>query len=175
MDMSETQDLVPRIVVGTVALGRGSVNDDVVQLVVEELEAAKLQFIRGVTVNREKQFIQQLVSHIANSNEADAVILVGGAGIGPRDYTCEAIDELADRHIEGFGEAYRTLLREELGAGPTALLIRATAGVCNKCVVVAMPRHPETLRRAMRTLVVPTLSYAVRIATGTARNQSIVP
>ena len=173
--MNERHDLVPRIVVATVAPGRGSAKDDVVQIVVDELEAAKLQFIRGVTVNREKQFIQQLVSHIANSNEADAVILIGGAGIGPRDFTCEAVDEISDRHIEGFGEAYRALLRDELHLGPMALLCRATAGVCNKCVVLAMPRQPEALRRAMRVVVVPILGHAARIAAGAARHPSIAP
>jgi molybdenum cofactor biosynthesis protein B len=173
--MNERHDFVPRIVVAAVALGRGSVKDDVVQIVVTELDLAKLQFVRGVTVNREKQFIQQLVSHIANSNEADAVILVGGAGIGPRDDTCEAVDELSDHPIEGFGEAYRTLLRDELGAGTSALLARATAGVCNKCVVFAMPRQPEALRRAVRGLVIPTLTQAVRIAAGTGRNHSMAP
>jgi molybdenum cofactor biosynthesis protein B len=173
--MSEKHDQVPRVVVASVALGRGSVKDDVVQLVVGELDTAKLQFVRGVTVNREKQFIQQLVTHIANSNEADAVILVGGAGIGPRDDTCEAIDELADRHIEGFGEAYRKLLRDELGAGTGALLSRATAGVCNKCVVFGLPRNPDALRRAMRALVIPTLAQAARIAQGAGRNHSLPP
>jgi molybdenum cofactor biosynthesis protein B len=173
--MNERHDLVPRIVVATVAPGRGSAKDDVVQIVVDELEAAKLQFIRGVTVNREKQFIQQLVSHIANSNEADAVILIGGAGIGPRDFTCEAVDEISDRHIEGFGESYRALLRDELRAGPTAFLCRATAGVCNKCVVLAMPRQPEALRRAMQVLVVPIVGQAVRIAAGTGRHPSFAP
>jgi molybdenum cofactor biosynthesis protein B len=167
--------LVPRIVVATVALGRGSVKDDVAQIVVDELDAAKFQFVRGVTVNREKQFIQQLVSHIANANEADAVILIGGAGIGPRDESCEAVDEIAERRIEGFGEAFRKLLRDELGMGANALLSRATACVCNRCVVFALPRQPEALRRAMRSLIAPTLSQAVRIATGAGRTNSMAP
>jgi molybdenum cofactor biosynthesis protein B len=173
--MIDRHDPVPRIVVATVSLGRSSVKDDVVSMVVEELEAARFQFVRGVTVNREKQFIQQLVSHVANSNEADAVVLIGGAGIGPRDETCEAVDDLADHKIEGFGEAYRRLLRDELNAGMSALLSRATAGVCNKCVVFALPRQPEPLRRAIRSLVVPTLAQAVRVAAGAGRNHSIAP
>jgi molybdenum cofactor biosynthesis protein B len=173
--MSERHELVPRIVVATVAVGRASVRDDVSQIVVDELDSARFQFVRAVTVNREKQFIQQLVSQLANSNEADAIVLVGGAGIGPRDFTCEAIEEIAERKIEGFGESFRKLLRDELGAGANAMLSRAMAGVCNRCIVFALPRQPDALRRAVRSLIVPTLCHAVRIATGATRTPSTAP
>lgn len=164
--MAKEHPSVPRTVVAIVAPGRGSGQEDVPGIVVEELHAANLTFVRSVTVTREKHFIQQLVSNIANSNEADAIILIGGVGLGPRDFTCEAVDGLVDRRIEGFGEEYRRLLREELGAGPGALLQRATAGVYNKCVVFALPRQAAAVRRALQALVVPTLAEAVRTACG---------
>jgi molybdenum cofactor biosynthesis protein B len=167
--------MVPRVTVATVALGRTSAREDAPKVVVDELQAARFVFVRGVTVNREKQFIAQLVSTIANSNEADAIILVGGVGMGPRDFTCEAIDELADRKIEGFGEAYRRLLRDDLAGGVHTILTRASAIVCNKCVVIALPRHVLALRMAMRTLVVPTLAEAVRMATGAAAPHGTTP
>jgi molybdenum cofactor biosynthesis protein B len=157
---------VPRVVTATVAPGRGSVQDDVAAIVVDAVDAARLTFVRNVSVNREKQFIQELVLHLANRNEADAIILVGGVGIGPRDYTCEAVDGIVHRRLEGFGEAYRQLLRDQLGAGADASLQRAAAGVYNKCLVFALPRQPEPVRQAMRLLVIPTLREAMRIATG---------
>ena len=54
------------------------------------------------------------MKNIAGGNEADVVILIGGVGLGLRDYTCEAVDGLADRRIEGFGEAFRQMMRDEL-------------------------------------------------------------
>jgi len=117
-------------------------------------------------VTREKQFIQQLVLNVANGNDADAIVLIGGVGVGPRDFTCEAVEELADRRIEGFGEAYRQLLREKLAVGVEALLERATAVVYNKCVVFALPQQPIPLHRAVHALVIPTLAQAVRAAEG---------
>jgi molybdenum cofactor biosynthesis protein B len=75
----------------------------------------------------------------ASSNEADAIILIGGVGIGPRDYTCEAVDDMADRRMEGFGEMYRRFLLEETDHGPGAVLVRAAAGVCNGSVLLAIP------------------------------------
>ncbi len=164
--MTEPPSHIPRVTVATVALGRPGVREDAPKIVVDELHSANFVFVRGVTVNREKQFITQLVSTIANSNEADAVILLGGAGIGPRDFTCEAVEELADHRIEGFGEAYRRILREDLRSGAAAYLSRATAAVCNKCVVFALPRHPGALKLALHTLIVPTLTEAMHLASG---------
>ena len=156
----------PRVVVATV--GRGSPREDYAKIVIDALSDAHFTFVHGVTVTREGQFIQQLVLNVANANEADAVVLIGGVGLGPRDFTCEAVEELADRRIEGFGEAYRHLLRETLNMGTEALLERATAVVYNKCVVFALPQQSVPLHRAVRALVIPTLAQAVRAAEGVA-------
>jgi molybdopterin biosynthesis enzyme MoaB len=169
------QDVSPlRCLVATVALGRASVRDDVTQVAIYEVEAAGFQVVRSVTVNREKEFIVQLLSNVATGNEADASILIGGDGIGPRDYACEAVDELTDHRIEGFGEEYRRVLREgDDGSLVTAVLTRASAGVYGQCVVIALPRQAASvLRRAMQELVVPLLPQAVRIATGIGREQA---
>jgi molybdenum cofactor biosynthesis protein B len=154
----------PRVVVATI--GRASTREDYAKIIIDGLEGAHFTFVRSVTVTREKQFIQQLVSNVANSNEADAIVLIGGVGLGPRDFTCEAVEELADRRIEGFGEAYRRMLRETLNVGTEALLERATAVVYNKCVVFALPQQLVPLQRAVQTLVIPTLTQAVRAAEG---------
>ena len=72
----------PRVVVATV--GRGSTKEDCAQIVIDGLETAQFTFIRSVTVTREKQFIQQLVLNVANGNDADAIVLIGGVGLGPQ-------------------------------------------------------------------------------------------
>ncbi len=164
--MSEHHGSIPRVVVATVAVGRASIGEDSAKIVIDELTAAHFKFVRSVTVNRDTQYIKLLVSHVSNDNEADAIVLIGGTGVGPRDYTCEALDAFVERRIEGFGEAYRRLLRDELHFGTSALLARATAGVYNKCVIFALPRRPAELRPAMQTLVVPILQEAVQSAAG---------
>jgi molybdenum cofactor biosynthesis protein B len=148
-----------------------SAKEDPAEIVIRELEDAHFIFVRRVTVTREKQFIQQLVTNVANGNDADAIILIGGVGLGPLHFTCEAIEEMADRRIEGFGEAYRKLLREKLAVGVEALLERATAVVYNKCVVFALPRPLLPLHQAIKELVIPTLAQAVRAAEGISATQ----
>jgi len=156
-----------RCLVATVAAGRASVQEDVTQVVVGALRTGGFFVERTVTVQREREFIQQLVSNIANGNEADAILLIGGVGVGPRDYTCEAVDDLADRRMEGFGEAYRRLLFDGADNIASVATVRATAAVYSGCVVVALPRQSVAImRRAMETLVVPMLPEAMRIAVG---------
>ena len=156
-----------RVVVATVAAGRASLPpEDPARPVVEEVKEAKFTFVRSVVVNGEPHFIQQLVSNVSNSNEADVIIMVGGTGFGPRDFTCEALDSFLERHIEGFGEAYRRMLHDEFRVGVGAMLARATAGVYNRCLVFALPRNSGRLRRAMQLLVIPTLAEAMQLAAG---------
>lgn len=97
---------------------------------------------------------------IASGNEADVVVLVGGVGLGPRDFTCEAVDGLTDRRIEGFGEGFRQLMRDECDAGVLAALARATAGMCQRSLVVALPRKADAVRAAVRALVIPAVTAA---------------
>jgi molybdenum cofactor biosynthesis protein B len=165
--MSEVDVHSLRCLVATVALGRSSVKDDFTQVVIDGLQAAEFPIVRSVTVHREKEYIQQLVSKVANGNEADAIILVGGAGVGPHDSTCEAVDGLVDRRMEGFGEAYRRILFDSGEAPSSVAIARATAGVFNRLFVVALPRQTAAvLRLAMHKLVVPMLPHAIRVATG---------
>jgi molybdopterin adenylyltransferase len=149
--------------------------EDAAKPIVAEVNEAQFTFVRVLTVNGEISFIQQVVSTVSNTNEADAIIMVGGTGIGPRDLTCEAIDSLVERRIEGFGEAYRRLLREEFDVGAGAMLARATAGVFNRCLVFGLPRNAVRLRRAMKLLVVPTLVEAFQLATGHTQGQERAP
>src|ERR1700722_14557333 len=148
-------------------MGRAGVKDDVTKVVSDELRAAAFFVERSVTVNREKEFVRQLVSSVVDSNEADAIVLIGGAGVGPRDFTCEAVDEMVNRRLEGFGEAYRRLLFAEGESYASVVTARATAGVYNGSVVVALPRQTApVVLRAMQVLVGPTIREAVRIAAG---------
>ena len=64
------------------------------------------------------------------------MITTGGTGITSRDSTFEAVDQLFEKRLDGFGELFRALSFEEIGAA--AMLSRATAGTaaapwCSSC------------------------------------------
>jgi len=160
--------VVPRVLVAAVTAFRARVSEDAAKGAAEEIQNAQLKLVRSVVVKGEPQYIRQLVHHVSNDNEADAIVMIGGVGIGPRDVTCDALDAFFERRVEGFGDAYRQLLRDEFKLGLAALLERASAGVYNRCLVYLLPSQPAVVRRAVQLLVVPTLAQGVELASGGA-------
>jgi molybdenum cofactor biosynthesis protein B len=167
--MSEAQESPPRVLVAVASHGRSKTLEEVAKSVAEILRAGGAVVVRNVVAQGEATYIQQLVSNVSNDNEADAIVMIGGTGFGPRDNTCEAINAFVDRRIEGFADAYRRLLREELGLSTRAMLTRATAGVYNRCLVFALTGRPGEVTRAVEKLVAPALAEAVSFATGKVR------
>jgi molybdopterin adenylyltransferase len=164
----EVHRIVPRVLVAAVTASRVRATEEAAKAAVEEVQAAQFTLVRSVVVKGEPQYIRQLVHHVSNDNEADAIVMVGGVGLGPRDVTCDALDSFFERHIEGFSDAFRQLLRDEFKLGVTALLERASAGVYNRCLVYVLPNQLAVVRKAIKLLVVPTVIEGIDLASGGA-------
>ena len=91
---------------------------------------------------------------------ADVVITTGGTGITSRDSTYEAISGLLDKHLDGFGELFRMLSYEEIGAA--AMLSRACAGTIRRTAVFSLPGSDKAVKLAMTKLLIPELGHIVR-------------
>ncbi len=93
-----------------------------------------------------------------------AVLISGGTGLARRDTTYETISRLFDKEISGFGELFRVLSYQEIGAA--AMLSRATAGVIGRRVVFSMPGSPKAAELAMEKLILPELGHVVGLVRG---------
>jgi molybdenum cofactor biosynthesis protein B len=92
----------------------------------------------------------------------EVVLVNGGTGLAPRDTTYEAIAALLDKRLDGFGELFRMLSYEQIGAA--AMLSRAVAGVAGGTVVASMPGSTAAVELAMTRLLVPELGHMVKLA-----------
>ena len=90
-------------------------------------------------------------------NASRAIITTGGTGITSRDGTFEAVDQMFEKRLDGFGELFRMLSFEEIG--PAAMLSRATAGTVGRSVVFILPGSEAAVRLAMARLIVPELGH----------------
>ena len=72
-----------------------------------------------------------------NKNDIDVIITTGGTGLTGRDITPEAIDEIADKQIPGFGEVFRNISLKTVGT--SAIQSRACAVLANGKYVFALP------------------------------------
>ena len=78
------------------------------------------------------------------------VLFNGGTGISRRDNTFDALSSRLEKVLPGFGEIFRMLSFEQVGAA--AMLSRATAGVFRETVVVSTPGSPAAVRLAWERL-----------------------
>lgn len=93
---------------------------------------------------------------------ADVVVCTGGTGLGPRDVTPDAVRQVIDRDLPGFGEAFRALGRQQT---PLADLSRACAGSMGSTLVVAVPGSHGAVRDALAVLG-PLLDHAHAVIAG---------
>lgn len=110
-------------------------------------------------VRDEPEDIRALLRKALAAEAVDAVLLNGGTGIAPRDGTYEVVSDVLDKRIEGFGELFRFLSYEDIGAG--AMLSRAVAGAAGSRVVVSLPGSRGAVELAMTRLLLPQLGHMV--------------
>ena len=96
------------------------------------------------------------------SSGVQVVISTGGTGITSRDSTFEVIDDLLEKRLEGFGELFRMLSFQQIGAA--AMMSRATAGIASGRILVALPGSEAAVRLAMEKLLLPELGHLVQQA-----------
>lgn len=87
------------------------------------------------------------------------ILTNGGTGIASRDSTFEAIDAMIEKRLPGFGEIFRMLSYQEIGAA--SMLSRATAGTIGDSLIFCMPGSTGAVRLAMQQLIIPQLAHLV--------------
>ena len=91
--------------------------------------------------------------------DVDAVVTTGGTGISARDTTYEVVDRMLEKKLDGFGEIFRMLSYEEIGAA--AVLSRCVAGAVGTKFVACLPGSRNAVRLAVEKLLVPEISHIV--------------
>lgn len=91
---------------------------------------------------------------------ARVIVVTGGTGLSRRDVTVDAVAAKLDRTLPGFGELFRMLSYQEIGAA--AMLSRAVAGAYRDVVVFCLPGSPDAVRLAWEKLIAPELRHLVR-------------
>jgi molybdenum cofactor biosynthesis protein B len=118
--------------------------------------------VGSAIVRDEPGDVTRVVREACGDPRVQVVILTGGTGITSRDSTFEAVEALLDKRLPGFGELFRVLSYEQVGAA--AMLSRAQMGMHARRIVVSLPGSPNACRLALEKLLVPELAHLVREA-----------
>lgn len=150
-------------VVVTVSDTRTEATDTSGTIMREQLEAAGHRVVGYHIVKDEPAKINALLDACTHDANCQAILFNGGTGIARRDTTFDAISRRIEKPLPGFGELFRMLSYEEIGAA--AMLSRATAGVLNGKIVFSTPGSSNAVRLAMEKLIVGELAHLVYEAT----------
>lgn len=90
------------------------------------------------------------------------VILTGGTGLSPRDNTPEALLEIADREVPGFGELLRASGAKHT---PMSYLSRSITVLVGSTLVVSLPGSTKAVAQGLQSLE-GLLPHAVHISQG---------
>ncbi len=110
----------------------------------------------------EPAIMRPLLERLRDDAQIDAVLLTGGTGLSNRDMTYETVSSLITKPLPGYGELFRTLSFQEIGAA--AMLSRAVGGLMDRTVVLTMPGSPAAVRLAVERIIGPELRHLVREA-----------
>jgi len=157
----ETRELKPlRVAVLTVSDTRNEATDKSGALLVERLRNAGHILAAKAIVRDDIYAIRAIVSGWIADPDVEVVITTGGTGLTGRDGTPEAVAALLDKQIDGFGELFRTISYEEIGA--SSLQSRCLAGVANATYIFCLPGSSGACATGWDKLIAPQLDYRTR-------------
>ena len=152
--MSESRVPV-NIAVLTVTDTRDESTDKSGKLLIERLKEAGHVLHEKCILPDDIYQLRAQVSQWIATDGVQAVVTTGGTGLTGRDGTPEALSILFDKQIEGFGEVFRMLSYDEIGA--STLQSRCIAGVANATYIFCLPGSSGACATGWDKLIGPQL------------------
>ena len=112
-------------------------NDKSGAILVKKINEQNHKLIDRKLVKDEKEKIKKILSEWIQNGNIDVIITTGGTGLTGRDITPEAIKDISDKEIPGFGELFRELSYKTIGT--SAMQSRACAVLSNGKYIFALP------------------------------------
>ena len=129
--------MIVNIALLTVTDTRTFDNDKSGEILVDKIKNAKHNLIDRKICKDNKEDILLILKNWTAKKDVDIIITTGGTGLTGRDITPEALNEIADKHIPGFGEVFRNISLKTVGT--SAIQSRACAVLANGKYVFALP------------------------------------
>lgn len=152
--------LAVNIAVMTVSDSRTLEDDRSGNVLVERLEDAGHRLADRVIVKDEIPDIAAQFRTWVEDPGIEIVIATGGTGLTGRDVTPEALAEVAEKDIPGFGELFRMLSYEKIKT--STIQSRACAAVAGGTYIFCLPGSPGACKDAWDDILVHQLDIRFR-------------
>ena len=132
-------------------------NDETGKTAMRLLEEEGHRVAAYVIVENDEVRIKGTFEGFTKDEMIQVIITSGGTGISSKDRTVDAVSDLFDKELPGFGELFRRLSFEEIGEA--AMFSRATAGVIGRKLVFCLPGSRGAMGTALKKIILPGLGH----------------
>ena len=112
-------------------------NDKSGGILVKKIEEANHNLADRKICKDNKEDVKSIINEWLKEKDIDVIITTGGTGLTGRDITPEALNDIADKHIPGFGEMFRYISIKSVGT--SSIQSRACAVLAKGKYVFALP------------------------------------
>lgn len=150
--MSKEKVFTPlNVAVLTVSDSRTLAEDTSGQYLVDSLQEAGHNLADRQLITDDIYKIRAVISDWIADPEVHAVITTGGTGFYIRDSMPEAVRVLFDKEVNGFGEMFRLISKDEIGM--STIQSRAIAGMANNTVIFCLPGSSGACRTGWTQII----------------------
>ncbi len=144
----------------TVSDTRTVATDSSGQLLQQLLTTAGHQVLVYRIIPDEPTQIGDLLTALSADQQVQMVVFNGGTGIAPRDTTYDALAQLLEKTLPGFGEIFRWLSYAEIGTRTIAS--RAVAGTYQNLLVFSLPGSRGAVQLAISEIILPEMNHLIK-------------
>jgi molybdenum cofactor biosynthesis protein B len=123
------------------------------QFIREAVTGAGHKVVRYALIKDDPHQIRLELQEALADREVAVIVTNGGTGISQRDNAYETVVASLDKQLDGFGEIFRMLAYQEIGAA--AMLSRAVGGIARGKVVFSLPGSTKAVKLGMEKLILP--------------------
>ena len=150
--MSKEKVFTPlNVAVLTVSDSRALEQDTSGQYLADSLQEAGHNLADRQLITDDIYKIRAVISGWIADPEVYAVITTGGTGFYIRDSMPEAVSVLFDKKVDGFGEMFRLISKDEIGM--STIQSRAIAGMANNTVIFCLPGSSGACRTGWTQII----------------------
>jgi molybdenum cofactor biosynthesis protein B len=160
----DSEKMTVNCAVITVSDTRNPETDKSGQLIQQLLISGNHSVTHYQIIKDEPAQIQAQIENLSKNFNLNVIIFNGGTGIAPRDTTYDAIANLLEKTLPGFGEIFRFLSYQEIGS--RAIASRAVAGIYRNKLIFSLPGSSNAVSLGMEKLILPELVHLVKQMTG---------
>ena len=145
MPIDDSRPFQPiNIAILTVSDTRTTADDRSGETLIDRLLAAGHRLAARAIVRDDRSTIAAQMRRWADDPMIEVIVTTGGTGVTGRDVTPEALRDVAEKRIEGFGELFRWQSYQKIGT--STVQSRADAGVLNGTYIFCLPGSPSACR-----------------------------